>query len=153
MSCDYYPSLTSAISCKSLTIPDQAEFTIEDNGTLTTLSNLTNEGAFTIQSNANGTGSLIIQGDLSNEGTMTAQRYIEGSSNNWHLLSSPVTSQWIGGNFTDANGYDFYLYNEPTVEWINRKNLSGGGGTAPYFDVIKWRFEFYSRSWLSGSIY
>lgn len=97
---------------------------------------ISNGASLRIESTIDGTGSLIIEGTLTNNGTMTAQRYITGSSNDWHLLSSPVSAQEISGNFTDANGYDFYLYNEPTVEWINRKNLSGGSGVAPYFDVI-----------------
>ncbi len=124
MSCDHYPSLTSAISCQNLTVSNEADFTIEDNGSLTTSSNLTNEGTFTIQSNADGTGSLIVEGDLSNSGTMTAQRHITGNSLDWHLLSSPVSSQEIGGNFTDANGYDFFMYYEPENWWVNKKNTT-----------------------------
>ncbi len=101
-----------------------ASLTIEDNGSLTTSSNLSNNGTLTIQSNADGTGSLIIEGDLTNSGTMTAQRYITGSSLAWHLLSSPVSDQEISGNFTDANGYDFFMYDEPGNWWVNKKNTT-----------------------------
>ena len=87
-------------------------------------------------------GSLITSGAITNNGTTTANLSIAGSSNDWHLLSSPMVAQEISGNFTDPNGYDFYLYNEASDQWVNRKNLSGGGGEAPFFDVINGNLLF-----------
>ncbi len=125
--CTNNPALVSTESCNSMNIPEGASLTIEDDGALTITENLNNEGSILIESTSSGTGSLIIEGDLTNSGTMTAQRYITGSSLDWHLLSSPVASQEISGNFTDANGYDFYMYYKPGNWWVNKKNTT----TAP----------------------
>lgn len=87
-------------------------------------------------------GSLITSGAITNNGTTTANLSIAGNSNDWHLLSSPMVAQEISGNFIDPNGYDFYLYNEASDQWVNRKNLSDGGGEAPFFDVINGNLLF-----------
>lgn len=122
------------LPASTLNIEPAAELTVINN---VKLLHFISGASLNIKSTASGTGSLIINGNLSNDqGTITTQRYISGSSNNWHFLSSPVTNQEISGNFIDANGYDFYLYNEPSNEWINRKNLSSGGGSSPFFNIV-----------------
>ena len=115
------PIISGNAICNSLSIVDGATLTIE--------------------SNVSGTGSLIVNG--TSTGSVTLQRYIVGSSDDWHFLSSPVTTQEISGNFTDANGYDFYLYDEPTNIWSNRQNLAAGNsGDLPYFDVANGDINF-----------
>jgi hypothetical protein len=96
----------------------------------------TSPASITIPSGSTGSSSLIV-GTVSGTGSFTVNRYITGASLDWHLISSPVDAQMISGDFTPGSAtYDFYLYNEPTNKWINRKNLDGGGGIAPYFDVV-----------------
>ncbi|MBU2553268.1 MAG: T9SS type A sorting domain-containing protein [Bacteroidetes bacterium] len=90
----------------------------------------------TIPSGSTGSSSLIV-GTIYGTRSFTVNRYFTGANLAWHLISSPITSQEISGVFTPGGStYDFYLYNEPTNEWINRKNLDGGGGVAPYFDDV-----------------
>ncbi len=124
----------------NIVIPNLANDPVITNGTGASCNNLiVNSGA---SLTVNSGGSLITKGTVTNNGTITHQLTIPGNSNDWHLLSSPVAQQELSGNFTDANGYDFYLYNEPTDEWINQKNQSGGGGNAPYFDVVNGSINF-----------
>ena len=103
-------SLTSSTTCNTLTVSENSSFTIENNATITISSYLDNKGTVYLQSNSEGTGSLIVEGEINNYGIMTAQRYITGNSNDWHLLSSPVSNQCVSGNFIDDLGYDFYSY-------------------------------------------
>jgi len=85
---------------------------------------------FTIQSNATGTGSIIGNEFLTVSGTTTIERYItayssETASDGWHLISSPVISQSISGDWTPtSSGYDFFALDESrTYEyWLNQKN-------------------------------
>ncbi|NCC74191.1 MAG: hypothetical protein EOM06_12420, partial [Sphingobacteriia bacterium] len=93
-----------------------------------------------IESNALGTGSLI-HSTAGVHGTF--ERYLNNADwsnwqDGWHFISPPVASQAISPNFTTdpPTRYDFYLWNEPTSEWVNFKNQSGGSGTAPFFDVV-----------------
>lgn len=72
----------------------------------------------------NASGGVVFQGT----GTATVERYISGAPWSWHLLSSPVASQAISGEFTpSSSGYDFYTWYEPQLTWVNFKNTS----TAP----------------------
>ena len=125
----------------NLVITDDASLTLGSASTPAYLTvsdglSITSPASITIPSGSTGTSSLIA-GTVSGTGNFTVNRYITGGSLDWHLLSSPVASQEISGDFTpELYAYDFYLYNEPTNEWINRKNLNGGGGNAPYFDVV-----------------
>ena len=108
---------------------------------LTVNGSLINNGAFTIESGSTGTSSLIL-GSYS-DFSATVKRYFTGANLAWHLLSSPVSGQGISGDFTPSGStYDFYLYNEPTNEWINRKNTSGGSGTGPFFDDVNGDLNF-----------
>ena len=97
----------------------------------------TSPASITIPSGSTGSSSLIV-GTVSGTGSFTVNRYITGGSLDWHLISSPVASQAISGDFTPSGStYDFYLYNEPTNEWINRKNTSiTQTDDPPYFDVV-----------------
>lgn len=133
-------STTNLAQLDNLSIEGDATLTLPASTCLTVSGTLNTKSGATLSINSG--GSLITNGTITNNGTFTHQLSISGSSNDWHLLSSPVTQQEISGNFTDANGYDFYLYNEPTDEWINRKNLFGGGGNGPFFDVVNGDLNF-----------
>jgi len=128
--------------CNNLTIESGAVVTIADGKALTVTGTLTNNGTLTIASTASGTGSLI----NSTPGvSATMQRYMNNADWNslkdgWHFLSAPVASQAINPNFivapVETGLYDFYCWDEPSNLWVNYKNMSGGSGTAPFFDIV-----------------
>ena len=134
--------------CEGLTIASGI-LTIASTGDLTvagTLSNAVNASALVIQSDATGTGSLI---HATSGVPATVNRYFTGAAESWHQLSAPA-AQGISGGFTptgtypDGSGYDFFAWDEPTGNWINRKNLSTSDplGTAPYFDIVNAGLNF-----------
>jgi hypothetical protein len=132
------------ISSGTLQIDPDLSLTV--NGSFS--NNSTNPGIL-LKSDASGTGSLIVHGTVSGSGTVTQERFMDNADwsnwkDGWHFLGSPVTNQAISPAFTTdpASGYDFYLWNEPTNEWVNFKNQSGGGGKAPYFDVLNGSTNF-----------
>lgn len=137
------PVLSSVTTVGDLLIESGAGLTIQTSGSLTVSGTLTNNAGSTglmIKSGATGTGSLINSTASVNA---TMERYMSNADwsnwqDGWHFLGSPVASQAISPAFTidPATSYDFYLWNEPTNEWVNFKNQDGGGGTAPFFDVV-----------------
>jgi len=108
-------------------------------GTIANISpavNLTVSGSIT---NNNGTSGLVLQSDAtgtaslmnnSNNVPATVQRYIPGAAEAWHFISSPVSNQSISGSwlpsgtYNNANGWDLYLWNEPTSCWIYKLNTT-----------------------------
>ena len=90
----------------------------------------TGTAGITLKSTAAGTGSLAdfnSPGGVAflGSGTATVERYISGAQWAWHMLSSPVASQAIIGEFTPAaTGYDFYTWYEPQLTWVNFKNTN-----------------------------
>jgi len=121
----------SPAQCKSLFVQAGATLTIPENGALTVNDQLINSGTINIGSNTTGSGSLIHD----NTGvTATIERYVEGWTNyppnvqpsrGWHYLSSPVVDQAISDFHTANSGNDFYKWDEPVGEWVNR-TLSNG---------------------------
>jgi hypothetical protein len=115
--------------CNNLEIETGAVLTIAAGKALTVNGTLTNNAGNTglvIQSTTAGTGSLL--NNTANVAA-TAQRYIAGwsdANHGWHFLSSPVASQAISGFHTAGSGNDFYKWDEPTNEWINRTATGGG---------------------------
>lgn len=94
------------------------------NGTLT---NNAGASGFVLESDSTGTASLIHN---TNNVLATIQRYINGASEAWHFLSSPVAGQGISGSwlpsgsYSNGTGYDLYLYNEPNSCWIYKLDLT-----------------------------
>lgn len=118
------------LTADNLTIGAEGKFTIDPakavtvNGTIT--NNAVNSGLI-LKSDASGTASLIHN---SNNVPATVQRYISGSAEAWHFLSSPVAAQVIGGSwlpsgtFSNGTGYDLYAWNEPTNCWIYKPDIT-----------------------------
>jgi hypothetical protein len=86
------------------------------------------KGNLLVDSDETGAGSLIAASeDVEVTGSATIRCFITGASESWHFLSSPVVDQQIAGEFTpsgsypDGTGYDFYLWQESTGVWMNRK--------------------------------
>lgn len=80
-------------------------------------------GVLTIKSGSTNTGSLICN-SVSGTGTANVERYIP--SNNWHIISSPVSNQQLGSFVSSAGNsineyttddYDLAPYNELTDGW------------------------------------
>lgn len=137
-----------AVTVASLTVESGGNVEIVAGKSLTVSGDLSNSGTFTIKSDATGTGSFIVNGAAT--GNITAERYIPGVSEEWHLVSAPVTGQEISGvnnwqpngSYLDGSGYDFYTWSEANKLWVNRKNLSGGSEEEPYFDIINDGLDF-----------
>ncbi len=117
--------------CASLTVNSGSAVDINAGQSLTVSGAFTNNGSFTINSDATGTGSLIINGASSGSGTFTMQRYI-ANNNSWHLLSAPVsdelilTSDFVVTNVIMPTNYDFYSFDESASDkpWINIRTES-----------------------------
>lgn len=125
------------VTVASLTVVEGGVVNIEAGKSLTVTGALSNSGTLTIKSDASGTGSLKHN---SASVSATMQRYMTGTSESWHLISSPVASQSITGDWTpsggypDLTGYDFYAYDEPTATWFNQKV---GGNNITTFSAAK----------------
>lgn len=115
--------IDAAAVCNNLTVASGGQLTLNAGKTLTVNGNM---------EIASG-GSFIQNGTLGVTGSTTAKRFIAGANwslgtDGWHLLSSPVANQAISGSFTVPN-YDFYAWNEPTLQWYNQKIGSHGINT------------------------
>jgi hypothetical protein len=116
--------LLDQLTVNDLAIITGSKFTINPAKALLvggTLTNSAGTSGFIIKSNATGTAALIHNTD---NVPATVQRYISGSSEDWHFLSSSVSNQIIGGSwlpsgtYGNGTGYDLYLWDEPNSCWI-----------------------------------
>ncbi len=123
-------SALSPAVCADLTIQASATLSIASDKALTVYGTLTNNSGVSgllLQSDALGSASLIHQ---SSGVAATVNRYIKGSAEAWHFVSSPVSNQSISGNWVpsgtygNGTGYDLYVWNEPSSCWIYRLNTS-----------------------------
>lgn len=116
--------------CHNLIITAGAVITIDPTNSLKVAGELINSAGISgllLASDASGTGSLL---HTTSNVPATVQRFISGTAETWHFISSPVVSQpisgsWIpSGNYGNGTGYDLYLWNEPTNCWIYKLNNS-----------------------------
>jgi len=111
--------------CKNLEVETGALLTINPAKAMTIEGAFVNDGEILLKSDATGTASLIHH----TAGVeVKAERYIAGYTSpihGWHLISSPVAGQPISVFHDPASNDDFYKWNEPTGEWINRKTENG----------------------------
>ncbi|NCQ58998.1 MAG: hypothetical protein GW794_14355, partial [Flavobacteriales bacterium] len=89
-------TITAALA-NNITVSDI--LSIQAGGNLTVSSNLTNNGTFSINSDATSSGSLIVTG--TSTGNITYNRYLTGVTK-WHLFSAPVGNQDINSFVTTA---------------------------------------------------
>lgn len=103
---------------------------IQPNGQVTvngTLTNNAGNSGFVLKSDATGTASLIHN---TNNVPATVERYISGTAEAWHFLSSPVAAQSISGSWLPSGtygndtGYDLYVWNEATNCWIYKLDIT-----------------------------
>ncbi|NTW32313.1 MAG: T9SS type A sorting domain-containing protein [Bacteroidetes bacterium] len=78
----------------NLTINNGKSLTIQTGKALTVGGDFINNGTLSIKSTAAGDGSILISGIVSGTGTVNIERYI--AANQWHLVSSPITSALSG---------------------------------------------------------
>ncbi|NVN94899.1 MAG: T9SS type A sorting domain-containing protein [Bacteroidetes bacterium] len=116
------PHITSPTSnpavCNDLKINSGSSLTIDAGKALTvygTLTNAAGTSGLIIKSDASGTGSLIEHNGIN----ATIERYIV-NPDQYHMLSSPVTSQTINSIVSDADS--FYVWSEPLGAWIEHLN-------------------------------
>ncbi len=98
-----------------------------------TITNSAGTSGFILKSDTTGTASLLHN---TYNVPATVHRYISGTIESWHFLSSPVAAQdinenqgnsdaWLpSGTYPNGTGYDMYLWNEPTASWIFKLNPS-----------------------------
>lgn len=114
-----------------LNVEPGATVTIMQGGKLETTTNgIINDAGISgliIKSTEAGTGSLIHQ---TNNVPATVKRYIDGSAEDWHFMSSPIIAQDIANSWTpsgtygDGTGYDLYVWDEPSACWVYKLNTS-----------------------------
>jgi hypothetical protein len=101
---------TNSYQTKNLIIGSLGKLTINPGKDLTVNDTLT------LLSDSTGTASLIDKGTLHTAANIV-ERFIPHSfTDEFHMLSSPVTNQPISPVFNQTDG--FYLWNEPTAGWI-----------------------------------
>ncbi len=136
---DYDPAISSAASCNSITINSGAILTINAGKSLTVNGTLTNSAGNTglvLESDAANGNAYLIHSTA--DVAATVKNYFTGAAESWHLLSSPVASQEITGDFIpagsydDGTGYDIYTWYEEQELWVNFKN----GTTAPTWTTV-----------------
>ncbi|MFZ4398612.1 MAG: M6 family metalloprotease domain-containing protein [Bacteroidales bacterium] len=109
---------TNAAVCLNLTINQGSNITIDAGKALTVYGNLYNNAGIiglNIKSDAMGSGSLLHK----TAGTpASVERFISHVfSDEYHMLSSMVSSQAISAGFNQTEG--FYVWDEPTANWID----------------------------------
>ncbi|MFZ4399452.1 MAG: FISUMP domain-containing protein [Bacteroidales bacterium] len=115
--------------CRKLTISPLGKLTIN------TGKDLTVSDSLILQSDVTGTASLINKGSLTTSANIM-QRYIHISvPEEFHQLSSPVTSQSISAGFSPVNE-NFYAWSEVNGAWIPFENpafigLNGSNNFVP----------------------
>lgn len=120
-------TVDGAYTYADLTIESIGSVTISPEKSLTITGNLSNEGTFTINSDATTSGSLTVAG--TSTGNLTYNRYMTGSNTNpwvWHLVSSPVIGQALNSAYMSANSiatngtkHGLAPYNNDTPGWAH----------------------------------
>lgn len=133
-------TLSGATTFNNLTFSDVGLKTISSNASVTVNGalNQASGSSLTIASTgASATGSLIVNGSKNIAGTVNVQRYLP--TENWHLISSPVSGQTLDG-FAVANAiqldaptntYDIGPYDEANDLWdyaVGSSNFTAAKG-------------------------
>jgi hypothetical protein len=89
-----FPILTGNGFADKMEIELNASLILTDNASLTIDDDVVNEGSIIVQSSVSGDASLIVAGEISGSGIYRCERYL--SENQWHLVSSPITTGTAG---------------------------------------------------------
>jgi M6 family metalloprotease-like protein len=153
VSCLNYPLVNNGIGtpalCNNLTISG-GSVTIAPDGYMTVAGSITNSVGVTglvIQSTDGGTGSLIQ--NSSSDVNATIQCRLSSTTNQWHMVSSPITTAAFTV-FPSQN--NLYLYNEGTADYwtgtvYNTGSLSGWTTPSGNLDVGRgYSYNFYATT-------
>ena len=140
------------MQAQNITVSSGKSFTVEKTGSVQLYGNLTNNGTFTLNSDANEFSSIIVDSDNNGSGSSTGNidynRYVNAvGANEWDLIGSPLDAVSIStfastntaGTATLAtNGsspttYAIGAYNNATDVWTNYTSSTVGG--AGNFDI------------------
>lgn len=133
-----------------LLLSNTSNLTIKSGKTLTVTGNIVNSvgvAGLTLLSSTDGTAALMHN---TNNVPATVQRYISGTAESWHFISSPVSNQSISGDwlpsgtYGNGTGYDLYLWNEPTFCWIYQLDLTS---------TINWNTLHPTTNFIAGRGY
>ena len=117
----------SPVTCNNLTINNGGFVTINAGKALTVNGVLTNNGTFTIKSDANNIGSLLNKWGITGTGSFVVERWVSSNtSNRWEYISSPIVSasSTIFTSLSPSRG--LYYSNEPTNTWLSYTVSSPG---------------------------
>jgi len=120
---DHHPVITgeTVATCRDLTINEGATLEITAGARLTVFRDLVNNGSLPVQSSGvSSNGSLIVYGGSSGSGITTYNRAMPGSL--YRYISSPVSSGTL------PEGEIFWLWDEPTGQWIETASCESGRG-------------------------
>ncbi len=96
-----YPSISTDVSLRELSIDSGASASVSSSGSITTSGDLSNSGTFTMTGTSTDNPSLIVSGTSS--GDITYNRYVNTvGSNEWDLIGSPVDGLSVE-DFLNAN--------------------------------------------------
>lgn len=107
--------IISNANCKSSLINDGAVVRVMPGFAFTVSEGIENNGSFVVESDVSGTGSVISNGNTTGTGSYTTKQYVDFSSKQSHLVSSPLPSTSIAV-FTGLSPAEF---NESTAVWQN----------------------------------
>ncbi|MBK6964157.1 MAG: hypothetical protein IPH20_09465 [Bacteroidales bacterium] len=111
--------ILSNANCKSLLVNNGSIVRVMPGFAFTVSEGIENNGSFIVESDESGTGSVISNGNTSGTGSYTTEQYVDFSSKEAHLVSSPLN------NLSPA------IFNESTAVWQNLSEsdmLQNAGG-------------------------
>ena len=127
---------TSAVT-NDITINSSTSLIINSGGSLTVEGNLTQNGLFSINSDATSNGSLIIKGLHLGAGKIEYKRYFTASAEvnkGWHLISTPLDGKLITDFYPsvatigDRLGIEYYNNtNDPGTKWVKYSPIENAG--------------------------
>jgi hypothetical protein len=117
---NHNPEINTTVTLANLSIENNAELSLSNLGALTIEENLTNQGVLTVNSSASNSGSLIVEG--ASTGNISYNRFV---SDNWHLISAPVTGQDYNDDWVSENGIASGTVN-PNLRGIATYSNNGG---------------------------
>jgi len=105
--------ISSNANCKSMTVNASCSVRVMPGFALSISEGITNNGIFTIESDATGTGSVISNGSTSGTGTYTTEQFVDFSLSGVHLISSPLPVT----NADVFSGMSPEEFTESTASW------------------------------------
>lgn len=144
------PVISTEAACNNITISPGAVLTIASTGKLVVNGSINNQAGVSgliLKSDASGDAALIHN---TNNVNATVERYIAGSAEEWHFISSPVSNQLISANwlpsgtYGNGSGYDLYVWDEVSSCWVYQLNTT---------NIINWNNVHPQANFVPGKGY